>query len=100
MTQLKKEDIKKSIKIVYEDDKMYKVYTYPWRKTIKLADGTDKSYWAICRKKVHIKDPTRRAGRQKLTRNKVLDLLKSMPEEDVQKVFEFTEHLSRKHLVE
>ncbi len=100
MAPLKKEDIKKSIKIVYEGDKMYKIYTYPWRKKITLADGTEKAYWAVCCKKVHIKDPTRRPGRQKLTRSKVLDLLKNMPQEDIQKVFEFTTHLSRKHLVE
>ncbi len=95
----KKEDIKKSKKIIYENGNMYRVYSYPYKKVVQQEDGSKEVYWSISTKKVLVKDPTRRPGKLKLTRTKVVEILKKLPEKDVLEVLEFTKHLAGKHII-
>ncbi len=81
--KLTKTPIAKSVQIVQEGDRAFKIYTYPWNKKSSRADGSTTYYWATCRKKREIfPDKVRRRGVRK-TKTRIWELLQALPEKEL-----------------
>ena len=80
---------KKSIEVLKEGDKWFKIYRYPLKQV-----HNNRVYWLMNTKKVEVKDPYRKRGKLKMDKTRVTELMNAMTTDQHKKILEFARTLT------